>query len=109
MVEPWQNRLVKATMLSARPGSELALAKHLTGSGDELTLPKLSANVGVDLLWARLLANLGGGFAFDIKGKSQGDFDACILGDPAYHAIQCSPPPWVGGEEGYLLVKTASK
>ena len=36
-----------------------------------------------DLLWTELLANHGGGSAFDIKGKSQEDLDACILVDPA--------------------------
>ena len=38
---------------------------------------------GVHLLWIKLFADLGGGFAFDIKGKSQDDLDACILVDPA--------------------------
>ena len=59
------------------------MAKPLASSGVELTLPKLLANVGVCLLWVELLTDLGGGSAFDIKGKSQEDLDACILVDPA--------------------------
>ena len=57
------------------------MAKLLASSGCELALPKLLADVG----GASALdsANVGGGLAFNIKGESQEDLDACILVDPA--------------------------
>ena len=46
------------------------MAKLLASSGGELTLPKLLADVVGASAVDSASANVGGGFAFDIKGRS---------------------------------------